>query len=83
MEKVTRQMRAVAFTMLSLALAIAFSVVNAGTTGAQDEDDPCWLEDEELGPCIENMEHVYDGQCEGIDCYSALEFCCLDEIIVH
>lgn len=83
MDKVTRQMRTGAFALLSLILAIAFAAGTVGTTGAQDDDDPCFLTNEELGPCIEDTEHFFDGQCEGIDCYSALEFCCLDEIIVY
>lgn len=26
--------------------------------------------------CVE-LPHVFQGQCEGIDCYTAMEFCCL------
>ena len=82
MDKVTRQMRVVAFALLSLVLAVAYTALTATTTGAQS-DEPCSIEDEEeLGPCIEGMEHQFQDSCEGNDCYPALEICCLGEIIV-
>lgn len=47
-------------------------------------EEPCAFEDEddEEWVCVEGA-HLYDGKCEGIDCYSAQEFCCLDPIIVR
>ena len=79
MEKISRQLRLVAFALLSSVMAMAFAAVDATTTGAQEEA-PCALEGPETGPCIENLEHVYDGQCEGVDCYTAIEWCCLEGI---
>lgn len=51
---------------------------------AAPSEEPCAFEDEndEEWVCVEGA-HLYKGQCEGIDCYSAQEFCCLEPIIVQ
>ena len=60
MDKVTRQMRVVAFALLSLVLAVAYTALTATTTGAQSDEPepPCSIEDEEeLGPLYRGHEN--------------------------
>lgn len=52
----------------------------ARTAFAEGEAEPCEVKD--LGPCVPWTRHVYPTwQCHGIDCYSAIEFCCLPTLI--
>jgi len=55
---------------LALAGWWAFSPQSAR---AQLPPPGCEIQSEE---CRNDMAHVYGGQCEGIDCYYLLEWCC-------
>lgn len=79
------------FTRIATGLGVAFIFAVASTTvgpAALDGQgtDPCveeW-EDELDSPCVD-LEHrdPWDGQCGGWSCYTALEMCCLPEIVVR
>jgi hypothetical protein len=46
---------------------------------SSQQEKPCEFGGEGDWTCAETR-HLYAGECEGIDCYSAMEYCCLDPI---
>jgi len=71
-----------------LILILAFALIGMGSWSIlapnalrAATEEPCDFSD--LGPCIPDMQHVFENSCEGVDCYTALEFCCLGPIIVE
>lgn len=83
METILQLGRIVAVTVLLIVVAIAHATVNPPVALSQDDEkekEEC-LDNEELGPCLE-LRHVFDNTCEGDVCYSALEACCLDEVVI-
>ena len=77
---------------IATALAVVFILAVASTTvgplaltGQEGGGDPCVEEwEDELGPCVD-MEHrdPWAGTCGGSACWSALEMCCLPELIIR
>lgn len=46
-------------------------------------EEPCEFDDgSDEWSCTESA-HEYMGNCEGFDCYTSMEMCCLPEIIVE
>lgn len=70
-------------SMILKAVALVLAVVVVGVLARDFEglraSEPC----ENGGPggsgweCVE-LQHVWEGQCAGVDCYTAMEMCCLD-----
>jgi hypothetical protein len=66
-----------------LAMALAAFAALAATSDSLKASEPCGVGGGAPGwECVE-LEHLYEDQCEGVDCYTAMEFCCLPEIIVN
>lgn len=70
-------------TLLAVVTLATAGTVAVEAAAAEDygPEIPCQFKDPDLGPCVPNTRHDYAGQCQGIDCYSALEFCCLPTLI--
>lgn len=64
---------------IRLGLAIATAGL-AGSlllgTGVLGAEEPCEFGGPGEWTCAQGP-HLYAGHCEGIDCYSAMEFCCV------
>jgi len=71
-----RTMATLRLLMAAVFVAGALSPWYSPTMVSAQTGEPCEIEDPELGPCVD-LEHVYEDSCEGNDCYTALEFCCL------
>ena len=76
MIKLARRFRLV----LSIAILGMGGVVlgNVGPLSADqtDTEEPCELGGSGEWECLPDHQHMYDGNCEGIDCYHYLEECC-------
>lgn len=60
-----------------LGLGFATAMVLAPGSLYSQEEEPCMFDDgTDEWACTEGP-HMYEGQCEGIDCYSSMEFCCI------
>jgi hypothetical protein len=70
MDRIARRVR-IGMSTVILALG-AFWLFAAHGAGGQEE--PCEVKD--MGACAP-IPHLYQGECEGIDCYSEMEFCCV------
>lgn len=78
------QSRTRASVLVAAFAVLGWAALTPGVIGAQvepedDQDgwDECMFGGEPgIGPCNPNAEHIFQGQCEGIDCYSELETCC-------
>jgi|GEM_PF-2952742 len=71
--------RATSTLRLLLATAFVAGVLSpwySPTMVSAQTGEPCEVEGEETGPCVD-LEHVYEGDCVGNDCYTAMEWCCL------
>jgi hypothetical protein len=63
--------------LIRLLLSIVSVVAGAGVAlspGIVFGDEPCQYSS--LAKCRDDMAHIYQGECEGIDCYYELEDCC-------
>ena len=89
MDRFTHVIRVATALTLAFVLGVAYTAVGPSAVRAQDEE--C-LDDEELGPCVDlaaSWEGIDPntgekiGGCIGSTCYTALEFCCLEEIVVE
>lgn len=83
METILQVGRIVAVTVLLLVVVVAHATLNPPVALSQDDEqekEEC-IDIEELGPCHEER-HVYGDRCEGDVCYSALEPCCIEEVVV-
>ena len=73
-----RSIRKVPSAVAAGATMLALSLIVTGHSrldGTALQEEPCSIIVSEYctpGP------HEYQGQCEGIDCYSDMEFCCIE-----
>lgn len=79
-----RIIRRIRVTTVAMAAILAGGLIVVGTTGLYGtplaaivalQEEPCSTIQSEYctpGP------HEYQGGCEGIDCYSDMEFCCIE-----
>lgn len=81
MSTLTTRIRAV-LLVVAFAMTGWFALTPGMIRAQGDDDQDGWDEcmfgenDPELGECDPNSEHMYEGSCEGVDCYSDLETCC-------
>lgn len=74
---------------LATGVAVAFIAVLASTgyrppplTGQEGGDSCREASEEALGsPCV-NLRYSFEGQCEGSGCWTAIEPCCLPDLVV-
>ena len=66
-------------------LVMAHTAIDSSSLRAQQEEECI----ESLGPCVDLRRH-YDNEndneaavCEGSMCYTSLEICCLEDIVVR
>lgn len=60
-----------------VALGIATSLLVFPDSLRSQAEEPCMFDDgSDEWICAEGP-HLYGGHCEGNDCYSAMEFCCV------
>lgn len=78
MDRFAQFVRLTTACVLASILGIAHTTVDPVSLRAQQEEDCI----ESLGPCVD-LRHHYDGQCEGSICYTELEMCCLEDIVVR
>ena len=62
--------------VLALLALLAGGWLFHGANGLSAEP-PC--EYGEIFTCTPDLAHIFQGSCEGIDCYSGMEFCCSNE----
>ena len=63
---------------LGAILVMAHTAIHSSSLEAQQEEECI----ESLGPCVDLRYH-YDNVCEGSICYTSLEMCCLEDIVVR
>lgn len=63
---------------LGAILVMANTAIDSSLLEAQQEEECI----ESLGPCVDLRYH-YEHVCEGSICYTALEMCCLEDIVVR
>lgn len=74
-----KRLVAVTRDLLSVLMIVtAFAWILAPTPGAALlSEEPCEFAGQPgIGGCDPDKKHIYDGECEGIDCYYDLEECC-------
>jgi hypothetical protein len=79
MSTLTTRIRAVllvaAFAMTGW-FALTPGMIRAQGDDDQDGWDECMFADDGEFTCDPDSEHIYEGSCEGVDCYTELEDCC-------
>lgn len=82
MSQVTKSIRVI---LLTCVFAIAAWFVQSPGMGFSQEipedDQDAWDEclfggHPDVGTCLPNREHIWEGECQGVDCYAELEHCC-------
>lgn len=58
-------------------IAAAYAVWMPGTASGQHPWDDCYYDDGSDEWACADTPHIYQGQCEGTDCYTSMEFCCI------
>ncbi|MDE2661482.1 MAG: hypothetical protein OXI39_00555 [Gemmatimonadota bacterium] len=74
----TRSVRVGIVFALGIILVMTHTAIESISLEAQQEEECI----ESLGPCVDLRYH-YEHVCEGSICYTALEMCCLEDIVVR
>jgi hypothetical protein len=67
-----------AISIFALVAGLLFATgIVPGNLNATLTEPPCEFDDgSDEWACAETP-HIFQGHCEGIDCYSSMEFCCV------